>query len=75
MKRQAFDFKPLPYPQTPQSAQQYFVRHGINKSAWARYFALERTTVERLLNGSAKGRRGMAHKAAVKLGLKAKPED
>ena len=75
MSRQAIDFKPLPYPQTPKSAQKYFVRHGINRSAWARYFGFERTVVEHLLRGQLTGRRGMAHEAAIKLGLKEQPED
>lgn len=70
MNKQGIDFTPLPYPQTPQSARRWFVQHGINRTAWARYFGLERTTVEHVLRGQAKGRRGMAHKAAVKLGLK-----
>ena len=69
------DFKPLPYPQTPQSARRWFVRHGINRSQWAAYFGLERTTVEHLLGGRYRGRRGAAHEAAVKLGLKEHPND
>ena len=28
-------FKPLPYPQTLESARAYFLRHGINRSEWA----------------------------------------
>jgi hypothetical protein len=75
MSKQHDKFLPLPYPQTTQSAQRYFVRHGINRSAWARYFGFERTVVEHLLRGQLKGRRGMAHEAAIKLGLKEQPED
>ena len=75
MSKQHDKFLPLPYPQTTQSAQRYFVRHGINRGAWARYFGFERTVVEHLLRGQLKGRRGMAHEAAIKLGLKEQPED
>lgn len=74
MKRQSIDFKPLPFPQTPQTAKTYFVRNGINRSAWARHFGIERTIVEHLLGGQLKGRRGAAHLAAVKLGLKEQPD-
>ena len=74
MKKQQNHFLPLPYPQTIKSARKYFVDHGINRSAWAKYFGLERTAVEHLLRGQAKGRRGMAHLAAVKLGLKEEPD-
>ena len=61
MSKQHDKFLPLPYPQTTQSAQ--------------RYFGFERTVVEHLLRGQLKGRRGMAHEAAIKLGLKEQPED
>lgn len=70
MRNKTLIFKPLPYPQTPQSAKAYFVRHGINRSAWARYFGLEVNTVAHLLGGRYRGRRGGAHTAAVLLGLK-----
>ena len=75
MKRQTIDFRPLPYPQTRETAQAYFVRHGISKTEWARHFGLPRTVVEHLLRGQLKGRRGMAHEAAIKLGLKEQPND
>ena len=73
MKRQTIDFRPLPYPQTRETAQAYFIRHGISKTEWARHFGLPRTVVEHLLGGKLKGRRGTAHAAAVKLGLKPEP--
>lgn len=75
MAKKAVNFKPLPYPQTHASAQRYFVQHGINKTAWARYFGFERTIVEHLLRGKLKGRRGQSHEAAIKLGLKEQVND
>ncbi|HEJ2039539.1 DNA-binding protein [Pseudomonas aeruginosa] len=64
---------PLPYPQTPESANAWFVTHGINKSAWARELGIDRMTMVDLLRGRLKGLRGDAHHAAVALGLKANP--
>lgn len=75
MEKHKTNFMPLPYPQSGQSAQRYFVRHGINKSAWAAAMGIERTTMEHLLSGSLKGRRGAAHDAAIKLGLKEQPNE
>ena len=74
MEKQVGDYQPLPSPQTPKSAQRYFVKHGISKTAWAKCFGLERTIVEHLLGGKLKGRRGKAHEAAIKLGLKENPD-
>lgn len=74
MRPQKIDYKPLPYPQSGQSAQHYFLRHGINKSAWAAAMGIERTTMEHLLSGTLKGKRGAAHEAAIKLGLKEQPD-
>ena len=64
------NFKPIPYPQTRESAAQWFRRHGVCKAHWAKYFNLERTTVEHLLRGKLKGNFGKSHEAAVMLGLK-----
>ena len=47
-----------------------FYRHGMSLSGWARTHNLPRQIVHDLLHGRCKGRRGMAHKAAVLLGLK-----
>ncbi|WP_236175552.1 DNA-binding protein [Pseudomonas pseudonitroreducens] len=65
---------PLPYPQTPTSANEWFIRHGVCKTHWARDMGLDRMTVVDLLRGRSKGLRGDAHKAAVALGLKANPD-
>lgn len=69
------NFKSIPYPQTPQSAAKWFKRHGVCKAHWAKYFNLERTTVEHLLRGQLKGNFGKSHEAAVKLGLKEQSDD
>lgn len=47
-----------------------FNRRGMTLSAWARAHDVPRQIVFDLLHGRAKGRHGMAHKAAVLLGLK-----
>ncbi|EAY2231695.1 DNA-binding protein [Salmonella enterica] len=47
-----------------------FNRHGVTLSGWARVHNVPRQIVFDLLHGRAKGRHGMAHKAAVLLGLK-----
>lgn len=65
--------KPLPYPQTPESALAAFRRNGICVSHWARDLGLPRTAVVDALRGKAKGHRGMAHRAAVALGMKPAP--
>ena len=70
MRNNTLNFKPLPYPQTPQSARAYFIDRGINRSAWARHFNLDNSTVTHLLRGRYHGNRGMSHEAAVLLGLK-----
>ncbi|WP_165009685.1 DNA-binding protein [Neisseria yangbaofengii] len=70
MNHKTLSFKPLPYPQTPDSARAYFIRRGINRSAWARHFGLPVNTVTHLLRGRYHGMRGMSHEAAVLLGLK-----
>ncbi|APC18569.1 hypothetical protein BLL42_23700 [Pseudomonas frederiksbergensis] len=69
----SLDSAPLPYPQTPKSANAWFVSHGICKAHWAKAQGLDRMTVVDLLRGRLKGLRGEAHHAAVALGLKANP--
>ncbi|WP_122300425.1 DNA-binding protein [Pseudomonas syringae] len=69
----ALDSAPLPYPQTPESANSWFIRHGICKTHWASSHGFDRMTVVDLLRGRLKGLRGEAHHAAVALGLKANP--
>jgi gp16 family phage-associated protein len=61
---------PLPYPQTPASAHAALRAAGICISHWARDLGLSRMAVADALRGKNKGHRGMAHRAAVALGLK-----
>lgn len=65
---------PLPYPQTPTSANEWFIRHGVCKTHWAHDMGFDRMVVVDLLRGRLKGLRGQAHDAAVALGLKADPK-
>lgn len=73
-KRKSPSATALPYPQTPDSANDWFIRNGVCKSDWARDMGLERMVVVDLLRGRLKGLRGQAHDAAVALGLKADPK-
>jgi gp16 family phage-associated protein len=65
--------QPIPYPQTPETARQWFRSNGISILQWARHFGFSRHTVFDLLRRSRKGDRGMSHVAAVALGLKPDP--
>lgn len=74
MKTQrALETAPLPYPQTPESANTWFISHGICKSHWAEAQGINRMILVDLLRGRLKGLRGEAHRAAIALGLKADP--
>jgi gp16 family phage-associated protein len=72
-KRSTPSSAPLPYPQTPASANAWFVRHGVCKAQWARDMGFDRMVVVDLLRGRLKGLRGDAHLVAIALGLKADP--
>lgn len=67
-------YKPLPYPQTPQSAREYFYLHGIAICPWARAQNIPVQSVKDLLYGKSMGRRGKSHDAAIALGLKLHPK-
>lgn len=67
-------FRPLPFPQTRESAWAYFEEHGICMAQWAKALNLPAYSVRDVLHEKNKGRRGYAHKAAVALGLKPNPE-
>ena len=68
-------YEPLPYPQTPVTARQWFKAHGICVSRWARHFGFHRNDIADLLrNGKLKGNWGRAHYAAIALGLKPAPK-
>ncbi len=61
---------PLPYPQTPESAHAALRAAGTCIAHWANDLGLTRMAVVDALRGKNKGHRGMAHQAAVALGLK-----
>lgn len=67
--------KPLPYPQTEESAKKYFRDRGICISHWAKGMGLKRSIVTDVLLGRGKAIRGMRHEAAVALGIKQQLED
>jgi gp16 family phage-associated protein len=55
---------------TPQQAKDWFDRHGVSVSNWARLHGFSPSVVFSLLAGRCTGRRGQAHYAAIALGLK-----
>ena len=55
---------------TPKQAKDWFDRHGVSVSDWARAHHFSPAVVFSLLAGRCTGRRGQAHFAAVALGLK-----
>ena len=66
--------KALPYPQTPETAHQWLVDHGVAVTELARHNNLPRLVLVDLLRGRLRGHRGQAHRAAIVLGLKPNPE-
>lgn len=64
----------LPYPQTPETAHQWLVAHGVAVTELARQHQVPRSTLVDLLRGKQKGRYGQAHRSAIVLGLKPEPE-
>ena len=64
----------VPYPQTPQTSHAWIVAHGVSVSDLSRYYQVPRSTLVDLLRGKQKGRRGLAHRGAILLGLKPSPE-
>ena len=65
--------KALPYPQTPGTAHQWLVDHGVAVTELARQHQVPRSTLVDLLRGKQKGRYGQAHRGAIVLGLKPEP--
>lgn len=63
----------VPYPQTPQTAHAWIVAQGISVSDLSRCYQVPRSTLVDLLRGKQKGRRGLAHRGAILLGLKPEP--
>lgn len=60
-----------PQLKTPEQARQELEERGVSIADFARDHGLNPTTVYHVLDGSHKGRRGEAHRAAVALGIKA----
>ena len=65
--------KALPYPQTPETARQWLVDHGVTVTDLARLNQVPRSTLVDLLRGQNKGRYGQAYRGAIVLGLKPEP--
>lgn len=57
-------------PRTRDEARKWLESRGISISEFARAHGLDRVTVSDLLRGKTKGLRGVAHDAAVALGIK-----
>ena len=55
---------------TPQEARDWLESHGVSVAEFARRHGLNRHHVSDALRGKTKGRRGLAHDAAVALGIK-----
>ncbi len=55
---------------TPKQVKDRLERQGKTQKQWAEENGFDATVVNRVLNGSWKGRRGKGHEIAVKLGLK-----
>lgn len=55
---------------TPDQAKQRIFNQGMTISGWARVHGYKPRIVSCVLNGQIKGRHGLSHEIAVKLGLK-----
>lgn len=59
---------------SPVDVKEWLDASGISVSDWARQHGFPREIVYSLLSGRCRGRRGMAHRVALALGLKAAPD-
>ena len=59
---------------TPEQAREQLLQRGESVADFARRHKLKQRSVYGVLYGNNKGRRGESHKAAVALGIKAKPQ-
>ena len=57
-------------PRTREEARKWLESRGISISEFARTHGLDRVSVSDVLRGKTKGLRGIAHDAAVALGIK-----
>jgi len=60
----------MPALRTPAQAREALEREGKSIAEFAREHGLDEPTVYQVLAGKKKGRRGIAHNAAVLLGIK-----
>ncbi|WP_102797335.1 DNA-binding protein [Bowmanella denitrificans] len=58
---------------TAEQVKKDFEARGETIAHWAKAQGFPEHTVYQVLNGFAKGKRGMAHQIAVRLGIKAEP--
>jgi gp16 family phage-associated protein len=63
----------MPLARTREEARAWFEATGITVRDWSADHGFPASVVYALLNGRTRGRRGIAHSAAVALGLKANP--
>lgn len=63
-----------PLLRTPDEVRAWFHANGIAISQWCRDHQFARHTVVDLIRGRQRGLRGEAHRAAVALHMKAKPQ-
>jgi gp16 family phage-associated protein len=61
------------FPQTLESARDWFTEHGVTVAAWAAARGLSAAAVYDALRGRLDGRRGAGHQALVELGIKPRP--
>jgi gp16 family phage-associated protein len=59
---------------SPAEARAWLERHGVTITAWARTHGFKPSIVGALLAGRTRGNWGVAHQAAVQLGLRAPPQ-
>ena len=59
---------------TPEEARAWLRSHGVSVTEFARRVGVSRYAIYRALTGDSKGWRAEAHKAAVALGIKPRPE-
>lgn len=55
---------------TAEQVKKRLVQKGMTQKDWAEKHGFRLETVNRVLNGTNKGRRGVGHQIAVALGLK-----
>lgn len=60
---------------TRDEVKRRFEAHGETITDWAQHHGFTRGEVYAFLNGRTKGKRGRAHRLAVLLGVKAKPDE